>query len=98
MPLFARRWRRTGVTLMRRNMRWVITYLSKDLQRVMFGACQYRNTYGTQEEAQRAIDSIAGTNLPDVLKDYPFMQPRAVECWQMRDGSIGDPKGVYFDV
>lgn len=83
-------------------IRYVVTHINRNGQRTLSSACQYWNTFGTAEEAQAWIEAAKHNNSASVLSSAydgnpDSVQVRAVECWDMRDGSVGDPKTIWFD-
>lgn len=78
-------------------IRFVVTHVNKDGDRVLAHAAQGRNTYATETEAQAWITAARANNHPDTLKGvYPDPDSLAVrlcECWPVHF----DPKGIYFD-
>lgn len=84
------------------HIRYVVTHLNADGQRTMTCAHQFRNTHATPQQAQAWIDAAMRNNSESTLRSVTAnnvgsLEIRPVECWAMRDGSIGDPKTVWFD-
>ena len=92
-------WRgKDGIEVHKGVIRYVPTYINhRDGLRTLVRACQGRETFATQAEAQEWIDAMRG---PEGLckvftpKEMESLEVRGCECWP---GHF-DPKGVYFRV
>jgi len=77
-------------------MRWVITHLNKDGDRVIATAAQGRNTFETREECEEFKDAILSNNSKETLREiYGFpLESRETPCYP---GHF-DPMQIWFDV
>ncbi len=75
--------------------RYVVTHINKDGMRTLASAQQGRNTYATQEEAQKHLDAMLSNNSMDTLRSvYGFpLEVRECECYP----NHFDPIGIWFD-
>ena len=85
--------------------RYVITHVHADGLRALTFACQGRNTYATQAEAESALAIWRNPDgLPRVLSasEMESLAVRPVECWLPGPNAVqpfqGDPVGIYFDI
>jgi hypothetical protein len=80
-------------------IRWVITHLDREGQRVLTGAAQGRNTFATYREADDRLRATTANNSADTLASVYGAQAlgtfevRPCDCWPVHF----DPKGVYFE-
>ena len=75
-------------------VRWVITHVNGDGDRVLTEPKQGRYTYDTMEEAQRHLTDLSGPGgLPRVLtvSAVATLEVRSVRCWAHHH----DPVGLY---
>ena len=83
--------------------RRAVTHVGRDGLRVLTSSCQARYTFATPEEAEEQAGNLAAANssarIAEVYGEQALGTFRAsrVECWRMQDGSIGDPRGIYWD-
>lgn len=77
-------------------MRYVKTYIIRHGELKGMRTVLGRNTYATAEEAAAALEAMERNNGEAVMSMFPGLQVTAVECWRMRDGSVGDPKRVIW--
>lgn len=79
-----------------RCIRYAITKINKDGDRVLAFANQGRNHFDTQEAAERHLRATLENNTADTLRsvygDVSKMEVRPVECYEH-----GDAIGIYFD-
>lgn len=78
-------------------MRWVITKVNKDGDRVLADPAQGRFTYATQQEAQARLDAITSSpnNSADTLRDvFGDVSTLAVRCVPCHPRHF-DPIGIY---
>lgn len=80
-------------------IRYVVTHMGRSGFRTLISAAQGRNTFETKEAASEHLAAIMANNPPATLASiYGLpLEVRPVECWDMGDERIGDPKTVYFD-
>ncbi len=83
--------------------RWAVTHIDRDGMRRLSFACQARNTFETEQEAQdsaaRLLPANGAQRLLELFGNQALGTFRAsrVECWRMQDGRIGDPRGIYWN-
>lgn len=80
-------------------IRYVVSHMGKDGIRWMSFACQGRETKATREEAERSLHDLLTANTQERLESIFGLQATgtfevsAVNCYDSRDGMIGDPVG-----
>lgn len=81
--------------------RYVGTYINRDGMRTLMTPCQGRHTFATADEAQAWINAVTTDNGGDTIRqvwgDNPGFEVCPVPCYQMQDGSHGDPQTRWFD-
>lgn len=79
-------------------IRYVVTHINKDGNRVMSHAHQGRNTYETAEQAQAWIEAARKNNSESTMQavygDKDTLEVRAAKCYPVHF----DPKQCYFDI
>ena len=84
-------------------IRYVVTHINREGDRVMSApARQSRYTHASEAEARQEIQGMLANSSRDTLiqvfgeQAMDTFEVRAVPCWRMKDGTLGDPKTSYF--
>jgi hypothetical protein len=76
-------------------LRYVITHLDKNGNRILLGAQQGRNTYPTKKEAKQGIKDIYDNNSAQTIAEF-YGEPLEVRLCRCYQGHF-DPQEIYFD-